>query len=145
MTFSNRQSSARSRIRSLALMMMFGLLSAGSAQAAGSKSTAAEARYQQERSTCLNGQSNEDKKTCLREAAAAYQQDKQGKLGDADQTQYRKNALTRCRALPERDQADCRRRIDNPSAVEGNAEDGGILRKSTTIVPGTPDQQPQPQ
>ena len=134
MTFHNRQSLTHGHLRSLTLVLMLGLLSAGSAHAAGNKSTAAEARYQQERSTCMNGTSNEDKKTCLREAAAAYQQDKQGKLGDADQTQYRKNALVRCRSLPEPDQADCRRRIDNPTAVEGSASEGGILRKSVTII-----------
>ena len=134
MTFHNRQSSAHSHLRSLALVLMLGLLSAGSAQAAGSKSTAADARYQKERAACLSGQSNEDKKTCLRETEAAYLQEKQGKLGDADQTQYRQNALARCRSLPEQDQADCRRRIDNPTAVEGNAQEGGILRKSVTII-----------
>lgn len=114
------------------------LLIAGSVSAAGADSkngSETAARYQREKAVCTSGKSNQDKATCLREAGAAYEQARQGKLNGAEQTQYAQNALERCRALPADSQEACRRRIENPSDVEGNAADGGILRKDVTIVP----------
>lgn len=115
-----------------------GLLLASSAFAAGAKGSASselDAQYQREKATCTNGQSNQDKATCLREAGAAYQQAKQGKLNDGQQAQYRQNALDRCKALPAPDQEDCTRRIESPSDVQGSARSGGILREEVKIVP----------
>lgn len=115
-----------------------GLLLAGSAFGAGAKGNAElDAQYQREKAVCTSGQSNQDKATCLREAGAAYQQAKEGKLSSNQSPQYSQNALERCKALPPSDQADCQRRIDSPSDVEGSAPSGGILRKDVTVVPAT--------
>lgn len=107
---------------------------AGSAFGAGNNADL-EAQYQREKAVCTSGQSNQDRATCLREAGAAYQQAKQGKLSAGANPQYSQNAVERCKALPAQDQLDCQRRIDNPSDVEGSAQSGGILRKDVTIVP----------
>lgn len=40
----------------------------------------AQARYQHERAACMEGSSNQDRATCLKEAAAAYQEAKAGQL-----------------------------------------------------------------
>ena len=117
-----------------------GLLMAGSAFAAGAggKSNAElDAQYQREKAVCTSGQSNQDKATCLREAGAAYQQAKRGSLQTNQSQQYSQNAIERCKSLPTQDQADCQRRIDNPTEVEGNALSGGILRKEVTVVPAS--------
>ncbi len=110
-----------------------GLLLIGNVFAAGNGDL--DAQYQREKATCSNGQSNQDRATCLREAGAAYQQAKQGKLSNSPGMPYNQNALERCKILPPQDQADCQRRIDSPSDIEGSARSGGILRKDVTIVP----------
>jgi hypothetical protein len=112
-----------------------GLLLAANALAAGAANADLEAQYQREKMTCTNGQSNQDRATCLREAGAAYQQAKQGSLNNGPATPYDKNALERCKALPVPDQPDCQRRINNPSDIEGSVKSGGILRKDVTIIP----------
>jgi len=114
-----------------------GLLATTTTFAAGKSNAELDAQYQREKAVCTSGQSNQDKATCLREAGAAYQQAKQGRLNDGQQAQYSSNAVNRCKALPASDQADCQRRIENPSDVEGSAPSGGILRKDVTIVPAT--------
>lgn len=94
-----------------------------------------ETRYQHEKASCNNNRPGQDRATCLREAAAAYQEEKQGKLDSQPTATYRQNALARCQRLPVADQLDCRRRIDNPGDTEGSVESGGILRKDVTIIP----------
>ena len=58
-------------LRGVALACLLPVL-AMSANAARTESTAqAQANYQKERTDCMNGQTAESKKTCLREAGAA--------------------------------------------------------------------------
>ena len=121
-------------------LTLAGLMLASSAFAAGPKGKSTselDAQYQREKEVCTSGQSNQDKATCLREAGAAYQQARQGRLNDGQQAQYRQNALDRCKALPAPDQEDCARRIERPSDVEGSSQSGGMLRKDVTVVPAT--------
>ena len=64
----------RKAIRLLAIAMLFlGAMAATSVVAAGSTSEA-NARYQAERSECLNGRSSQDRAPCFREAGAALQE-----------------------------------------------------------------------
>ncbi|MFL9924701.1 hypothetical protein PQR62_10515 [Herbaspirillum lusitanum] len=93
--------------------------------------------YEKERAACLNGSSNQDRATCLKEAGAAREEAARGKLNDPAQTQYRQNALTRCKALPDADRIECEKRIDGSGVTQGNPMDGGVLRENVTIVPGT--------
>ncbi|MCW5296795.1 hypothetical protein [Herbaspirillum lusitanum] len=139
MTFP-QQKPARTGLRNTAAALSIaaaGLLATTCAFAAGKSNAELDAQYQREKAVCTSGQSNQDKATCLREAGAAYQQARQGRLNDGQQAQYSSNALERCKALPAGDQADCQRRIENPSDVEGSVPSGGILRKDVTIVPAT--------
>jgi hypothetical protein len=110
------------------------LLFAGMAAAAGGKLSDAQARYQQDRAACVNGQSNEDRATCLREAGAALQAAKRGRLGD-DQGSYEKNRLLRCEPLPASDREDCVRRMHGEGTVKGSADSGGTYRELRTTVP----------
>ena len=113
------------------------LLLTGNAYGATAKDNAElNAQYQRDKEACISGQSHQDRATCLREAGAVYRDAKQGTLdsGMAEQ-QYQKNELARCKALPPQDQEDCRRRITNPTALDGSVNDGGILRKSVTTIP----------
>jgi hypothetical protein len=93
--------------------------------------------FQKERAACMDGQSGQDQKTCLRELGAARGEAKRGNLSDAPSS-YQRNALARCSMLPEADREDCARRISGDSAASGSVKGGGVYRETTTIVPAPP-------
>jgi len=129
-----RKTVAMLSVAAAGLLITSAALAAG---ASGKSNAELDAQYQREKAVCTSGQSNQDKATCLREAGAAYQQAKQGSLQTNQSQQYSRNAIERCKSLPTQDQADCQRRIDNPTEVDGNALSGGILRKEVTVVPAS--------
>lgn len=96
-----------------------------------SNQTSAKSAYQRDRAMCNKGQSNQDRATCLKEAAAAYGETRRGQLNDG-QAQYNLNALERCNALPPEDMKACQRRINGEGISEGSAQEGGIYRKIET-------------
>jgi hypothetical protein len=110
------------------------MLVAGMATAAGGNLSEAQARYQQDRAACISGQSNQDRATCLREAGAALQEGKRGRIGDG-QSPYEKNQLIRCDRLQGGDRDDCLRRMRGEGTVSGSVESGGIYRELRTTVP----------
>lgn len=110
------------------------LLFAGTAAAAGGKLSDAQARYQQDRADCMSGRSNQDRATCLREAGAALQAAKRGRLGDGSGA-YEKNRLIRCEPLPAGDREDCLRRMRGEGTVKGSVESGGTFTELRTTVP----------
>jgi hypothetical protein len=97
-----------------------------------------EATYRRERASCMDGSSNEDRATCLKEAGAARDEARRGQLSD-DSASQRQNAVARCNGLPESDRIDCVRRVQGDGTVSGSAAGGGILRETVTIVPAAPD------
>ena len=104
------------------------------AGAAGGKMSDAQARYQSERAACMNGQSNQDRATCLQEAGAALREARRGNLVDGDVQQKDRNNLSRCDALPAQDREDCVRRMSGDGVTRGNAANGGIYRELTRPV-----------
>ena len=97
-------------------------------------SSDAQARYRQERAECVNGHSHQDRATCLKEAGAALNEARTGKLDDR-RTDYERNALMRCQALPAQDREACRARMNGQGTTEGSVEQGAILREYREIVP----------
>jgi hypothetical protein len=110
------------------------MLVAGMAAAAGANLSEAQARYQQDRATCMSGQSYQDRATCLKEAGAALQEAKRGRLGDS-QSSYEQNRTVRCERLKGEDREDCVRRMRGEGTVSGSVESGGIYRELRTTVP----------
>ncbi len=110
---------------------MAALLFAGAAVAAPSD---AQLRYQQERAACMNGTSNQDRATCLKEAGAALKEAKRGNLGTAGDGSLGKNRMERCDALPAQDREDCAMRMKH-GTTSGSAQQGGILREVERPVP----------
>jgi hypothetical protein len=106
-----------------------------------SKKSEIESNYQRERASCLNGTSNEDRATCLKEAGAAREEARRGQLTD-DRSAEQQNAVARCTVLPESDRADCVRRVQGDGSVSGSAREGGIFRETVTTVPARPDDMP---
>lgn len=112
-------------------IVAFAAMLVPAAWAAGRTPTSeAQQRYQQERAACLGGQSHQDRKTCLKEAAAAYQEARHGGLRNSGT--FAQNATGRCDAQPEAERQACIQRILGAGSVEGSVEEGGVLRRSET-------------
>lgn len=127
-SFSVMSSASRGAIAALACCL--GLSGQVLAASAGGNT------YQQERAACMDGSSQQDRATCLREAAAARGEAKRGHLTES--TSYEENATARCNVLPPSDRQDCIKRIHGQGTVSGSVESGGIYRETTTTVVGTP-------
>jgi hypothetical protein len=93
--------------------------------------------YQQERAAC---QSAPDRKDCLRDAGAALDASKHGQLTSGDAELYERNALMRCKALPESDRQDCVRRVHGEGQASGSVSGGGVFRETKTIIVDPPAQ-----
>lgn len=91
----------------------------------------AQMRYQQERAACDSGRSYQDRATCLREAGAAYEEAKRGRLADGS-AQYQQNALARCSVLPPEERGACQARMQGAGTTSGSVEGGGIYRELVT-------------
>ena len=132
-----RPSRSLRRARQTLLGLLFAVAATPTVFAADASAPAndARARYERERAVCMDGRSNQDRATCLKEAGAALDESRRGELA-RDDGGYRKNALARCKALPAKDQPDCVARIEGDSTTtSGSARDGGILRERVTIEP----------
>ena len=116
----------------LALVAGTVLLGATAAIAADSFTVAdAQSVYQAERAACLNGETNQDRATCLKEAGAALQEARRGGLDDG-QARLEQNRLVRCDGQPPEDRQTCVRRMKEGS-TSGSVEAGGIYRE--LVVP----------
>jgi hypothetical protein len=104
------------------------LLAAGNA-AAASASSDAQLRYRQERAACLNGRSNQERSTCLKEAGAALAESRRDGLARTDEKDLERNRRTRCDALKGDDHDDCLRRMNGEGVTSGSAQQGGIIRE----------------
>jgi hypothetical protein len=89
----------------------------------------------QERQNCMDGNTNQDRATCLREAGAARQESQRGNLRDS--ADYGSNASKRCDTLPADQKADCERRSMGEGSVSGSVGSGGVVRELVTPVPAS--------
>ena len=107
---------------------LFGSLGFGAVNAATASSTA-EARYQQERQACLDGSSNQDRVTCLKEAGAA----RTGQLTTADARKLQDNAAQRCQVhRSSEDRLACERLAQGEGTRTGSVQRGGVLKELVT-------------
>jgi hypothetical protein len=90
--------------------------------------------YQSDRAACLDGRTNQDRDTCLREAGAARDEARRGRLGESA-GEFEKNRFARCEGLPQPDREDCIRRMSGEGTTRGSVESGGIYRELVTPVP----------
>jgi hypothetical protein len=122
-------------------MKTFFILVTASVGAAAVVSAAdtARATYELDRAACLSGQSGQDRGTCLREAAAAYQEARGARRGAAavPPERYAENALLRCQPLSAADRAECERRLQS-GTTSGSVTGGGVLRELRTVEPAAP-------
>ena len=82
----------------------------------------------------MSGRTGEDQKTCLREAGAALQSARSGKLAESARPDYERNALARCSVLPPADRDSCEAMM-RKGTTTGSVQGGGIFREYVEIVP----------
>jgi hypothetical protein len=121
----------------LGLALCAGAMLLATAATAADRGTDAQAQFRNDRAACLNGQSNQDRATCLKEAGAALQEARRGRLdnGRDGESQFEKNRMLRCDSQPAQDRADCLRRMNGEGTTRGSVESGGIIRELVTTVP----------
>lgn len=109
--------------------------SAAGAYTTHSTNVSPEAQYQADVAHCKSGQSNEDRATCMREAGAALEAAKRGKLTTSPS--YTSDQTKRCQQLPADKQQDCMALMSGQgdARVEGSVNGGGVLRETTITVP----------
>jgi hypothetical protein len=99
-----------------------------------------QAIYLKDRANCDAGRTAEDRATCLKEAGAALAERKRHALDNSGTPLA--NATDRCRALPDKDQADCLARVVGPLSANqrvttsGSVAGGGVVKETTTTTPG---------
>ena len=98
-------------------------------------------RYQAERQACLDGQTGQATATCLREAGAARDQARQGKLDNGETAaDLLRNALARCMPYSDTDRHNCERLARGEGQSSGSVAGGGVIREITTrsVAPAVP-------
>ncbi len=111
----------------------------GTGATAATRSTGADqARYQAERAACMNASAQQDRANCLRDAAAAYQEIRNGRMNQADGKALGSNRSLRCDPLPAADRQDCLRRMQGEGSVSGSVEGGGLYRELVSPVTTAP-------
>ena len=115
------------------LALVLSVCWAGSASAAD-RGASAQAAYRAERAACMSGQSQQDRATCLKEAAAAMAESRRGGLTTGD---FQRNALARCDAQPESEREACRALARGEGASSGSVEQGGVIRERRTVTRGS--------
>lgn len=95
----------------------------------------ARARYQHERTACLDGASGQSRRDCLREAGAALAEARSGTLVSPGTPDYDANRLARCQALQGDEHDACVARMEGEGTVSGSVAGGGILRELTVVEP----------
>lgn len=88
--------------------------------------------YQRERAACLDGSSQQDRQTCLKEAGAAQAEARRARLDSGEDARaLAANALQRCHAVLTEDRDACERRVRGEGQTSGSVRAGGTF---TSIV-----------
>ncbi len=93
----------------------------------------ATGNYQHEVQSCLSGNTQQDRDTCLREARNARAEKRRGLL-DNNQARFGANSLARCDVLTGEDKAACKARVMGFGETSGSVAGGGVLREVETVV-----------
>jgi len=119
-------------IRALPAIALF--VAAGAVHAAPAGG-AAGSSYQEDRAACAQISSADSRAACIREAGAARQAARAGKLAPETDADYQRNAEQRCTVFREPvDRDACIARVKN-GPVSGSVSGGGVLLEAETLVP----------
>ena len=101
--------------------------------ATGTTGIDASGSYKKEVQSCLNGQSQQDQATCLREASNA-RAEKSNRTPANTNSDLNANATSRCNVLTGEDKAACTARVLGYGSDSGSVAGGGVLTKVETVV-----------
>lgn len=105
----------------------------------------AQSTYEQDRAACMRSDSQHERSSCLREAAAVRAQSKtRMPMMNSTPESRMQNAMKRCAELPPENKATCERMVHGEGTVSGSVEGGGQIRELVTTVPAVPPMQPMP-
>ena len=116
------------------------ITTAGVAQAAGQgmADAQAQAQYRQTVADCRAGRTQQSLADCLREAGAALQEARSGRLVSSDDATRQANALVRCQRQSPAQRSACEKLARGEGRSEGSVAEGGVLRTLVEIVPFAP-------
>ncbi len=97
--------------------------------------SASPSPYQRDQARCMRMRIHGERANCLSEASTAQQARKPSTV-DPDPGRYARNAIERCKPLPEPDRSDCVARMQGQGTTSGSVSGGGISRELVTRVPG---------
>jgi hypothetical protein len=118
---------------SIGIASLFTVTAASAQVAAGTTGIDASGSYKKEVQACMNGQSQQDRATCLREANNA-RAEKSSRTPANTASNLNANATARCNVLTGEDQAACRARVLGYGSESGSVAGGGVLSKVETVV-----------
>ena len=127
---------ASKRFSGAVAAVVFGgaLVFGGSAAAQGATSAAVTSTSGNPYKSCVDGTSNDDRATCMKEAGAAQAEARRGQLTTPGAASDQ-NALQRCDALPGDQRDACRLRIAGAGTTSGSVAGGGVIREVTVQEP----------
>lgn len=118
-------------IGAIALGLSAAVLFSPSARAADTAQTQYQADVERCRAT-----PGIDKEACLREAGAALQAARRGKLTTPGAQSAAANRTARCDALPASERQDCMTLMERGNTVtQGSVSGGGVIRETTITIP----------
>jgi hypothetical protein len=129
LTFRTRQAWA-----GLGLSLLMGAaLAQAPITASGTTGIDASGSTQKERAACMDGRSQQDQATCLREVNNAAAEKRSGKLDNKD-GRFEANARLRCETFTGEDRAACEARVTGLGNASGSVAGGGVIREVETVV-----------
>ncbi|MES2245249.1 MAG: hypothetical protein V4639_20500 [Pseudomonadota bacterium] len=114
-------------------LLMGAALAQAPITATGTTGIDASGNTQKERAACMEGRSQQDQATCLREVNNAAAEKRSGKL-DNSGAQFEANARLRCEALNGEDRSACVARVTGYGNASGSVAGGGVIREVETVV-----------
>jgi hypothetical protein len=123
----------RHRLGIFGAAALLAMAAAGAQVATGTTGIDASGDYQQEVKACIDGRTQQDRDTCLREARSAQADKKRGVLDNAGAS-FESNAAARCDDLNDEEKAACQARMMGFGSTSGSVAGGGLLRELETVV-----------
>lgn len=107
--------------------------SASAQVAAGTTGIDATGNSASEMAACNNGQTQQDRETCMKEVRNANADKRAGRLDNAG-GQFGANAAQRCDALTGEQKIACEARVIGIGSTQGSVAEGGVIREVETVV-----------
>ena len=124
---------SRKSLLSFGIAALLAVTAATAQVATGTTGIDASGSFQIEMQACMNGRTQQDRDTCMKEARNAQADKKRGVLDNAG-AQFDANAMARCDVLQGEEKAACQARVLGYGNTDGSVAGGGVIRQVETVV-----------